>query len=265
MTVIRAALTISFAAATLAATPALAASPFDGTWKADVKTAQLPKKPDVILLKDGVYSCTSCKPSLTTKADGAFHKVTQPYFDEVSIKVVDASTFDETDRLKGKIVYTSSVKVAPGGKTLAIHWTDSSAPDGKTIKGEVAQARVGAAPKGAHAVSGEWRTTSVGNISDAALTLSFKIAGGTVTLSTPTGYGYVAKVGGKPVPITGDSSGMVAAVAMPNPTTLVETDSRKGEVRSVVTFTAVPGGKALKVVSENKAQGTSTVYTVVRQ
>lgn len=248
------------------AAPALAASPFDGTWKADVKSAQLPKRPDVILVKDGMYACSSCKPAFSVKADGAFHKITgQPYFDEAMVKIVDAGTLMETDKLKGKIVYTTATKIAADGKTQTLNWTDSSAPDGKTTKGETRQKRVVPAPAGAHAASGQWQTTSFGDISDASLTVTFKVSGDTFTMSTPNGFGYVAKFGGPAVPIIGDPSGMTAAVKKIDAMTVVETDARKNDVRTVLTMTALPGGKAIKVSQLNKATGATTVYMMARQ
>ncbi len=51
------------------------AAPIDGTWKADVKSAKLPQKPDSYLLKNGSYSCETCTPPYTVKADGAFHPI----------------------------------------------------------------------------------------------------------------------------------------------------------------------------------------------
>ena len=80
--------------------PALAKAQdaFDGTWKIDMNKAQLPKKPDVFLLQDGMYHCKTCVPSIDIKADGQDQKVTgHPYYDTVSIKVVDDRTIEETD------------------------------------------------------------------------------------------------------------------------------------------------------------------------
>src|SRR5215467_312104 len=71
---------------------AIAASPIDGTWKADVSSAQMPKKPDIYVLKDGMYSCKTCAPAYSVKADGTDQAVSgHPYYDTVAIKVVDAN------------------------------------------------------------------------------------------------------------------------------------------------------------------------------
>ena len=77
----------------VAATPALAADRFDGTWKGDVASATVTGKPDTLLLKNGMYTCSSCTPAYTIKADGAFHAVKgKSYWDETSVAIVDDHT-----------------------------------------------------------------------------------------------------------------------------------------------------------------------------
>jgi len=78
---------------------AMAQSAFDGTWKFDLKTAQFPKKPEVYVLQDGMYHCKTCVPTIDIKADGQDQKLTgHPYYDTMSIKVVDDRTIAEPRR-----------------------------------------------------------------------------------------------------------------------------------------------------------------------
>jgi hypothetical protein len=46
-----------FAIALLVPTAAIAAGPFDGTWKTQLDSIQFSNKPDVYTLKDGIYKC----------------------------------------------------------------------------------------------------------------------------------------------------------------------------------------------------------------
>src|SRR5215467_12328902 len=97
---------LTFGFIVLLATPivALAQSPLDGTWKADLGKTQLPKKTDVYLLQNGRYQCKTCVPPIDVKADGEDQKVTgSPYMDSVSIKIVDDHTIEETDKKDGKV------------------------------------------------------------------------------------------------------------------------------------------------------------------
>jgi hypothetical protein len=75
------------------------ASLFDGTWKVDLKSEKYISKPIEILLKDGEYSCRSCTPPYTIKADGKDHKVSvSPYFDTENITIVDQRTLSRIDK-----------------------------------------------------------------------------------------------------------------------------------------------------------------------
>ena len=53
---------------------ALAASAFDGTWKTRADTLKTTGKPDVIVIVDGMYTCSSCTPEIKVKADGTTKK-----------------------------------------------------------------------------------------------------------------------------------------------------------------------------------------------
>jgi len=99
----------------------MAQSSFDGTWKIDLSKAQMPKKPDVLLLQNGMYECKTCAPAISIKADGDDHPVSgHPYFDTMALKVVDDHTVQETQKKAGKVVATSKTVVAADGKTAAI-------------------------------------------------------------------------------------------------------------------------------------------------
>src|ERR1039458_1681254 len=52
-----------------------AQSPFDGTWKIDLGKTKLPKKPDVLLLQNGMFECKTCAPPINVKADGHLQKI----------------------------------------------------------------------------------------------------------------------------------------------------------------------------------------------
>jgi hypothetical protein len=114
-----------------AAGASYAQSPFDGTWKIDMSKVDFSKKPDVFLLKDGMYSCKTCTPPYTVKADGSDQPVSgHPYFDSVAIQVVNDHEIKETDKKGGKTVATSQVTVSADGKTAMVEFSDSSDTNG---------------------------------------------------------------------------------------------------------------------------------------
>lgn len=239
---------------------------FDGSWKADLKSAQMPKKPDVYVLQGGMYQCKTCVPAVEVKADGADHAVTgHPYYDSVAIKVVNDHTVQETDKKAGKVVTTSTATVAADGKSLVFDFKDSSNTSAAPVTGKVMQAKVADGPAGSASISGSWRTTKVEGISDNGLTVSFKVDGGMLKMSTPTGQSYAAKIDGPEASFKGDPGVTTVTVKKTGPRTLEETDLREGKVITIATMTVDAAGKSMKIDIDNKLQGNTLSYTALKQ
>jgi hypothetical protein len=245
---------------------AMAQSAFDGTWKVDLSKVQMPKKPDVLVLKDGVYQCKTCAPAMTVKADGNDHSVTgHPYFDTVAIKIVDDHTIQETDKKDGKVVATSTVTVASDGKTAAVDFTDSSDTNAAPITGKATMARVGAGPTGSHSISGAWRNASIQTLSDNGLVLTYKVEGDQLTMTTPTGQSYSAKMDGTEAPYKGDPGITSVTVMKTGANAFTETDKREGKPISVAEVKVTPDGKTMNVVVHDKLRQTTTSFAAEKQ
>lgn len=245
------------------AATAAAGGTIDGTWKADLSTIQIDGKPDELLLKDGKYSCSTCKPPLSVAADGAFHAVTgRPYADQISVKVDDDHTITRTAQKAGKETGTSTLSVSGDGKTLTVNWKDSSTPNAAPITGKYTETRVADAPAGAHAVSGSWKPDKVNDVSADALTTTYKLSGDTLTM-TSAGQTYTAKLGGPAAPVQGDIGGTTVSVEKAGDNAIRETYHREGQVVSVATSTIGADGK-LSVVVEDKRMGSTTRYNATK-
>jgi hypothetical protein len=240
-----------------------AATGIDGTWKADLATVQIDEKPDQILLQDGKYSCPSCTPPYTVAADGAFHPVARPYSDAMAVKIDDDHHVTQTARKGDKVVSETKYSVSADGKTLTIAFTDSSVPDAKPVTASLTETRTADAPAGAHALSGSWKIDKYDNVSDEGLTVTYKLDGDTLHMSSPAGTSYDAKLDGTDAPIKGDTAGTTASVSKIGNNVYVETDKRDGKVINVTTMTAGADGK-LHVVSEDKRNGSKTTYDANR-
>jgi len=253
-------------AAAFLSVPAMADSPFDGTWKGDVSSAQMPKKPDVFVLKDGMYSCKTCAPSYTIKADGTDQPVIgHPYFDTIAIKVVDDHIIQETDKKAGKTVTTSSVTVAPDGKTATFEFTDSSNSNGAPVTGKGTSKQVAKGPAGSHATSGSWITTSFASLSDNGVTVTYKTDGDMLTMSAPTGQSYTAKMDGTEAPFKGDPGVTSVTIKKMGTRTMMETDKRDGKVIGTAKSTVSKDGNKISVVYYDKLHDRTTRYTAVKQ
>ena len=253
-------------AAAFAASPALAQSPFDGTWKTDVSTIKVSPKPDVFSVRNGVYTCESCVPRVEVIADKADHAVTgHPYYDQVAVAVVDDRTIRVARRHKGKLMFVGESKVSPDGKLLSFAFKDTSGANGQIVTGRGSQHRVGPVPAGAHAVSGSWVTDKLEGISDAGVTLTLKTSGDTLHAVAGTGETYDAHFGGPAVPVSGDPGHTMAAVKRLSPTAFQETDMRDGKVVGVMTLSVDPGGKTASLKWEDRVHGTTETSKMKKQ
>ena len=245
---------------------ASAQSAFDGTWKIDLNNAEFPKKPDVYLLQNGMWQCKTCVPPIDVKADGQDQPVTgHPYFDSVAIKVVDDHEIEETDKKNGKTVATSTLMVSSDDKTLTFVFSDSSNTNAAPVTGKGEATRVAERPAGANAVSGSWRTTKMESVSDNGLLWTYKVSGNNLTMTTPTGQSYTAKLNGPQAPFKGDPGTTSVSVKMMGKNTLEETDYRDGKAISVAKMVVTSDGKTMKLMVDDKLRGAKSEFTAMKQ
>jgi hypothetical protein len=244
---------------------AKAQSAFDGTWKFNLDTAKFPTKPDEYLLNDGMYHCKTCVPQVAVKADGQDQKVSgHPYYDTVSIKVLDDHSIEETDKKDGKIVTTSKNMVSADGTTLMFEFSDSSASNGAPVTGKGQETRVAKGPAGSHAISGSWRMAKMEALSENGMSITYKVSGDSLEMSTPTGQGYTAKLDGSDAPYKGDPGVTSVSVKKTGANSIEETDKRDGKVISVARITVAGDGKTLKFLVEDKLHGTQSEFTATK-
>ena len=246
-------------------TLAMAQSVFDGTWKIDPSTFKFSEKQEY-LLKDGMYHCKSCVPPIDVKADGQDQKVSgHPYYDTVSVKVVDDRTIEQLMKKNGKTVITERMAVSPDGDTLMDEVSDSSATNADPVTGKVSETRVLKGPAGSHAVSGSWSIAKVESVSENAVTFTLKVVVDSLTMSNLTGQGYTAKLDGTEAPYKGDPGTTSVSVKEIDANTLQETDKRDGKVISVGRSTVSADGKSMKIVVDDKLHETRSEFTATKQ
>ena len=247
-----------------AAAPA-AVDAISGTWKADLSTVQFDQKPDELLIQNGQYSCKTCTPPVTVPADGAFHPVSgSKYFDSAAVKVVDDHTVTRTAKKADRVTGETTFKVSDDGKTLTGTFTDSTTPNAPPTKGTFVETRVAPGPAGSHAISGSWKPSKVENINEEALTVTYKLDGDTLHMSSPSGQSYDAKLDGTDTPIKGDIGGTTASVKKVGDNSYEETDKRDGKVVNVATFTVGADGK-MTVTSTDKRNDSTVKYVANKE
>ena len=246
---------------------AAAQSALNGTWKAELNNVDFSKKPDIFVLQNGTYTCKTCTPPYTVKADGTDQSISgHPYVDMVAIEVVNDHEVKETDKKDGKVVGTSTTKVSPDGNTLTFEFSDSSNTNGgPPVTGKGEETRVAKGPAGSNAISGSWRTTKMESVSDNGVTWTYKISGDELTMTNPTGQSYTAKLNGPEAPMKGDPGVTSVQLKLIGKNTLEETDKREGKVIAVVKMTVSPDGKSAKLIATDMQQNKTTEFNATKE
>ncbi len=243
---------------------AWAQSPFDGTWKVDLNSAQFPQKPDVWVLQNGMLECKTCVPPFKIKADGQWQKITgDPYADMRMAKMVDDKHVEQATQKGGKEMFTEKDALSDDGKTINIDWVDKSSPEGKVVTGKTTLMRVAAGPAGASGFSGSWRAEKVADINNEGLLFTYKATADGMEYSTPTGQSYSAKWKGDAVPIKGDPGNTQVSIKKLGSDSFQETNTRDGKVVGVATMTV--NGNKLNIQYADKLRGTTMKFAAEKQ
>jgi hypothetical protein len=256
---------IRVVAATIALVPicAFAAGPVDGTWKVRTKDIKLSTKPYVYLFTNGEFTCSTCVPAYTIKADGTDQKVSgQGDYDSEAVTIIDARTVQFTDKLHGKVVETEKVTVSTDGATRIREDTDLTGKEPSYSK--VLYTRVADAPSGAHALSGSWRATKVESVSGGGYTTTYEMTDTELKMSS-NGQSYDAKFDGNFYPIVGDPANPTIAVKKIDANTFETKVKLLGKVVSTTHRTVSADGKTMHVVGKNLKSGRTTEYTLDKQ
>lgn len=248
-----------------AASEAASADALNGTWKADLASLKFEGKPDEYLLQGGTYKCSTCIPPLTVAADGQFHPVAdRPYYDSMSVKVVDDRTVEVRRRKGEKEVSSATLQVSEDGNVLSTKFTDATTPGAPPIEGTGTARRAGPAPGGAHLISGQWVQDRIQDYSEDALNISFRIDGNKVTMNGQ-GQSYTAELGGPAVAIQGDTGGTMIAVAREGANGIRETVTRDGKQVGISTIVPSADGQSITFTSSDPRDGSKTTWTGKKQ
>lgn len=242
----------------------LAQSPFDGTWRVNMNESKLSPKPIGFYLSEGWYHCTSCNPQLDVQADGQDHAVTGEPYDTLSVKEVDSKSIALTTKKGGAIDSEQTRTVSANGKLLTVSITAHPKDGGAPVVTEVTATRVGIAPSGVQATSGNWKIEKVKQ-SDNGLTTTYKSSGDELTMTTPTGESYTAKLDGTDAPVKGAYGFDTVSLKKIDARTIEETDKRDGKVVDVAKMTVSPDGKKMTIVDTSKVTDRTSTYVALKQ
>jgi hypothetical protein len=244
----------------LLAVPALAQSPFDGTWVLD---PPLPEKPIEFLLAGGTFHCSGCIVNLDVKADGLDHKVPEAdYWDTINVQSLDSHALEIIARKAGKTMLTEFDAISPDGDTLTQLVKDTTEADTVTIA--TTYHRIAKRPVDSHLISGTWRAYLI-HRSNNGSSITYKWTPEGFSGETPLGEKFNAKFDGQFYPVEDDPGHTMVAAKLLAPNEVLLTHKRKEKIVSTSHMTADPDGKTIHVVFENKEAGTTTAFDLHRQ
>jgi hypothetical protein len=232
-------------------------SQFDGTWKIDASTLQVPQKKDSYLLQSGMFECKACVPPFKIRADGTDQAT--PDGNTASLRIVDDHHVEEIRKKDGKVVGSAKVAISPDGNSMTVNWTDSSQPGSGPQTGTLTAKRIAAAPAGTHLVSGSWLEENE-KASEDQEQWTFKVHDGEITMTEPDGQTYTAKLDGTEAPVKGTPDAKSVSVRLLGKNKLQETFKSDGKVVQVNTITVSTDGKALYWTGEYKMQGRTAKF-----
>lgn len=254
-----------FIAALCTGAASFAQSPFDGTWHTNLGEAKLSPKPNVFYLSQGWYHCVSCSPQIDVKADGTDQAVTGQAYDTLSVREVDAKTLAFTAKKGGTSEFDQTRTVSANGKTLTVKTTSHPMNgNGGDVTAEVTASLVGPAPAGVHAVSGSWKSEKIQQSDNGVLT-TYKSKGDELSMTTPTGVSFTAKLDGSDASVNGSYSYNTVSLKKIDAHTIEETEKRDGTVISVSKMTVSADGKKMTVVSTNKLTDRTSTYVATKK
>jgi len=263
-------LMVEFAIGLLLPLAAAAQSDFDGTWKIDLSKTVPAAEPEIFLLENGMYHCKTCVPKIDIKADGQDQSVAgSPYYDAISVIVVDDRSIEQTEKKNGKTVRKTKMIVSGDGNSATVEFTDNTTTNADPITGKLLLTRPPKAkhpPAGAHVISGTWKLSKMTDFSDNALTFTFKVEDNTLTMTNPTGPSYTAKMDGTETPYKGDAGIDSVSVLRLGEHTFVETDKRGGKaVRNTRVMMLPETTKTIDLIVNDNIRNTTVLFVAERQ
>ena len=242
---------------------ACATTPFDGSWKVRLDSMKYSGRPDEALIINGNFTCRTCVPAFTIKADGK-QQATPVHNtrDHMSVKIVSPTTVEYTQMVGSRVTYASTDTVSADGNTITSLFKDSSGD--KPFEGTATAKRVGPAPPGAHAVSGAWMTDSIPEWTEDARIFAIE--------STENGMKWTwnsivtdAKFDGKQHPNKNDPNKTLVQLKKVSDRQFEERGTSEGTLQYVNVWTVSADGKSITQRSQDVPHGTKLSFVMDKQ
>lgn len=191
---------------------ARANSPFDGVWVADLDT-QSGLARDVYLVADGNYSCATCEPPRSYRADAKPHRVPgDPDVVSESVSITGPRTI-VTHIVAQSLDCTTTMTVADDDQTATYVSLDHRPGISGVLRTVYLARRTARTLAGTHPVSGTWQGIRYVEVPKEVWTTVLRVSGNRFSYSTPLGSSFTTLIGGGYVPLkVGGDDGTTVSV-----------------------------------------------------
>ena len=180
-----------------------AQSPFDGTWKAQLDRSIPSSETITFFVSNGIYDCTSCIPEIRVQADSNDQPISAASHETIAVSVIDSRSVSIVFKRDGKTIVETTRTASEDGQTLRDITSGYPREGCKPVIAEVTYKRVREKPEpSANQISGSWKPLAVTR-SENGLLVTFKMNNDELSVSTPTGFTWTAKIDGKESPVQG--------------------------------------------------------------
>ena len=228
--------------------------------KTNIESLKTAGKPLLLLVAGGEYTCSSCNPPYSVKADGAEHMVTgQAYFDIVKVKVTGPNSADIVLKQGSKELVRFSDTVSADGTMLTSKVTNFVGV--QTVTDELMAKRVAAAPADSHPLSGSWVEQQ--HVGGDLRPVQYRMTAEGFQMRW-NGQSYDAKFDGREYSVAGDP-GKTVSLKKIDDATVEETDHRQGKVVDEIRLSLAEDGNTITVIDKDIAHGQTVTYTLEKQ
>jgi len=236
-------------------------APYAGKWKMNVAKSDMGETTLTYeQMSGGEWKATMDGQSYTFKTDGK--EAATPWGTTTSWKAVDATTWDVTDKVNGKVMDTTKVKLSADGKTLTLDSKRMKA-DGGSSNDSVTFQRVSGGP----GLAGKWKTKKMTSSSPDSLVLTPKGSDGLTVAMADEAGACDARFDGKDYPAKGKMwpAGWTCAIAKNGARGFDLTWKKDGKEMYKTTLTVSEDGKTLTETGGAAASGEKIKMVYDRQ
>ena len=237
---------------------------FEGTWRTNMEKASLSPKPFTFAVDKGMYSCSTCRPPVTIKADGTDQLVAGHPYDVQSVTVLDAYALQMTTKKNGKVASRQTRTVSKDGKTLVTQLVNYPHLSEQPVNLELTYTRIAEGSAGSHAASGSWRLVHIKEDENGRITV-YKSTPDGLRMSTPTGISFVAKFDGNSYPVKGSHNFDAISLLQIDDHTLEEKFTRQGILVETDKITVAADGRTMTIISTNELTTRTSTYIDEKQ